>query len=415
MRATHHALGRGGILDHTGEERPWRRGRKRVGPDRERPYRELGAYLAQLRQSFGISQQELAEKSLLTKHPFDRTYIARVEGGEAADTAAKFLTYIAILQAKPETVVEIIEIAQRQEGIAEDLPIDEYLSRCKTAEAAGDYNQAVMWALAGLSRATELRDETWRAKFQIAAAIVFKNQHSYSIARRFSEDALNNADVAPSLRARAAILVAGVCVETGQGFSGRGLLRATDVQVLQADPSLEADHTFQAASVEEALGEFALARSLFEQARAAYANLESVTNIARTDNRLAMLFLKLGDLEAANTASASAVKIARQAGHRLILATALAVRGRAQTQVGLLPDARASLTEAERIARACGDELLLFEIRAYLMDLARTTKDRNLGQLMRSLVVSGKKSLRLPDGLRKVADDLLAAFNEEDR
>lgn len=415
MRTTHRAFGRGGILDQTGDQRPWRRERKRVGPDRERPYRELGSYLSQLRQSSGISQQELAEKSLLTKHPFDRTYIARIENGEAADTAAKFLTYIALLQAKPETVVEIIEVAQRQEGIVEDLPIDEYLSRCKAAEAAGAYNQATMWALAGLSRAAELKDETWRAKLQIAAAIVFKNQQSFSIARRFAEEALNNPLVDEPLRVRAAILVAGVCVQTNQGFSGRGVLHAIDPIELERDPRLRADHTFQSASVEEALGETQRARELFERARVHYSTLSDSTNLARTDNRLAKLLIKLGEVEVAGQFSSGAVRTARAAGHRLLLAAALTTHGRALTLMGNVTEARDSLVEAERMAGQIGDEALLFLARAYLMDLARRMKDRNLVRLMHGHLLSGRKRLRLTDSIRKEVDDMLATPSEEDR
>lgn len=401
-------------MDHTGEERPWRRGRKRVGPDRERPYRELGAYLAQLRQSFGISQQELAEKSLLTKHPFDRTYIARVEGGEAADTAAKFLTYIAILQAKPETVVEIIEVAQRQEGIAEDLPIDEYLSRCKTAEAAGEYNQAVMWALAGLSRATELRDETWRAKFQIAAAIVFKDQRNYAIARRFAEDALNSPRIDVSLRARAAVLVAGACVKSNQSFSARGLLRAIDPGILDSDLRLKADVLLQSAIVEESLGEMTQAIELCLQARTTYQELASTENLARAGIRLAKLLVRVGELKSARKEIASAVKLAGASAHKVILGIALTTQGRVLSLSEEYQDAKSSLVEAERIAKACSDATLLFETRTYLMDLARRKRDWQLARLMKRHVLAGRKDLRIPDNLRVLAGDLLNALNQED-
>ncbi len=400
-------------MNESGEQRPWRRERKRVGPDRERPYRELGSYLAQLRQSCGISQQELAEKSLLTKHPFDRTYIARIENGEAADTAAKFLTYIALLQAKPETVVEIIEVAHRQEGIAEDLPIDEYLARCKSAVASGDYNQAVMWALAGLSRAAEMKDETWRAKFQISAAIVFKDQRSYSIARRFAEDALNNTVIDESLRARAAILAAGACVHANQPFSAKGLLRAINPASLDADLQLKADFLLQLANAEEATGDTSHAIALSAQARTLYEGVGSTENMARAEMFISLMNLRVGELELARQQSESAVQLSRAASQKLILGRSLAIHGRAQTLLNELTAARESLLEAERRATECTNETLLFDVRAYLMDLARRMKDWKLAHVMRRHLLVGKRSLRLPIESIRLGDELLDALSQE--
>jgi transcriptional regulator with XRE-family HTH domain len=114
----------------------------------------LGQYFAQLRMSQRLSQEELAQRSTLTKHRFDRTYVARIENGESADSAAKFLVYAAMLHADPRTVLEIINATEQWISYIEDLPIEEYLTRTKQNSDQGNFSVASMYALAGLTKAT---------------------------------------------------------------------------------------------------------------------------------------------------------------------------------------------------------------------------------------------------------------------
>lgn len=400
-------------MDETsGESRPWLKGRKRVGPDRERPYVELGDYLAQLRQSIGLSQHELAEKSLLTKHPFDRTYVARIENGETADTAAKFLTYISLLQAHPETVLEIIETSNRYESVAQDLPLPECYERVREAEAQGAYGLAIGYALSGLARAREEKDEEWHGKLSIAAAIVFKNQNAFSIASRFATNVLNGDGVSAELRTRASLLIAGICIETDQPHSGRGALRAIDPALLESEPGLMANYLGVSASVAAALGELEVAEDEFTRAAELFEVQGSRHSLALAQYRLSRLVLGRRDLEQASRLAKKAIDTAKTEPYGSLLGYCVLVLGQIQAAAGHLAEARRHLIDCEARARRCDDTLLLLEARASLMDVARREPDTALYRFLRRRVELGLRTQRVSMALRKQIEALLAAANE---
>jgi transcriptional regulator with XRE-family HTH domain len=399
-------------VDNTGERRSWRKGRKRVGPDRERPYSELGEFLAELRQSTGLSQHELAEKSLLTKHPFDRTYVARIENGETADTAAKFLTYIALLQAHPETVVEIVESASRYDAVDEDLPLPEYYANAKRESQSGSYGQAVAWVLAGLSKAREVKDPEWEVQLRIAAAIIFKNQNSFSIARRFAEDVLNSESASSEHRVRAAILLAGICIELGQPHSASGMIRTIDGAAIKNDPELLGSYLFESACVSAALGDTDAATLEFRRSAELYGLNQNHERLARIKYRLARIALETHDPDGAHLLASESIGIARRGSFEQIVGMALVVLGRASSLRGELVEAREWLLKAESQAKRLGDTLLQLEARAHLMGIAHKTGDGILKRHTLKLVELGLRSQRVPNALRQQIDDLISRTRE---
>lgn len=396
-------------MDHTGARRPWRKTRKRVGADRERPYLGLGEFLAKLRESIGLSQHELAEKSLWTKHPFDRTYIARIENGETADTAAKFLTYIALLQAHPETVVELIERSTRDEAIEEDLPLPDYYARAKRACLGGAHAEAAAHALAGLSKAREVKDPEWEIRLQIAASIIFKSQNAFSIARSFAEEVLASESASIENRARAGILLAGISVQLGQVHAARAFMQAIDPTTIDADQGLYADYLFETASVAAALGDLESASCGFRQVAERTNRNGDSQRLARTTYRLARIALERQEFTAAHDLAHEALAIARRESTEVLVGLIYLVLGRACTLRGQLNEAREWLLAAEMLAGRLGDGLMQLESRAFLMDLTHRTADRQLFDSMKQQVNQGLRSERVTPTLRKQIDTLLAA------
>jgi transcriptional regulator with XRE-family HTH domain len=387
-------------------------GRKRAGSEKERPYTELGDYLAQLRRSIGLSQHELAEKSLLTKHPFDRTCVARIENGETADTAAKFLTYISLLQAHPETVVEIIETSNRYVEVAEDLPLPECYARVREAEAHGAYGLAIGYALSGLARAREEKDEEWHGRLSIAAAIVFRNQNALSIAQRFATNVLNGEGVSHELRATASLLIAGICVENEQPHSGRGALRSIDRSLLESHPDLLANYLGASASIAAALGESEVAEGEFAEAAELFEAQGNRKELARARYWQSRLALAAGDAGRARRFAESAVDLSRSGPFELLLGYCLLALGQAQAAAGELADARRHLIDSEARASRCDDTLLLLETRAQLMEVARRQPDAALYRFLRRRVEQGLRIQRVSKVLRKQIETLLATANE---
>jgi transcriptional regulator with XRE-family HTH domain len=391
----------------------WRKPRSRVGPNRERPYRALGQYFAQLRVSQGLSQEELAYRSALTKHRFDRTYIARIENGEAADSAAKFLVYAAMLHANPETVLEIINATEKWIEFIEDLPIEEYLPRIKSETNQGNYNIAGMYALAGLTKANLQNDATWRLKYQLAAAIVFQNRNQYSVAKNFPEEVLNSEAASNTVQARAAIILAGAALYLDKLVTARGALRSIEQDLASVDPDVIAHLTYMRGRVELALGNSHAAEPLMRSALELYWKQNNFTEIARSSMMLSWIFLEHGRTTDADQFANQSLKFARQAEHIQIAGWAHLVLGRLYVASGNRGEAKEHLLTAEQNGKWRADEELVMLARLFLMQWSYVFDDKILLRIMRDHVRAGLKKLHLLRNHRALASEILKQMPQE--
>jgi transcriptional regulator with XRE-family HTH domain len=391
----------------------WRKPRSRVGPNRERPYRALGQYFAQLRVSQGLSQEELAFRSALTKHRFDRTYIARIENGEAADSAAKFLVYAALLHANPETVLEIINATEKWVEFIEDLPIEEYLPRIKSESNQGNYNIAGMYALAGLTKANLQNDATWRVKYQLAAAIVFDNRGQHSVAKSMAEEALNADAATPPMQVRASVILATSAIYLDKLLTARGVLRSVEVDYLSVEPELTAHLLYTKGFVELALQKAEAAESLLRSALELFWQQNNFVEIARSSVKLAELCAQTGRASEAWTLAKQCLTFAKKAEHVALVGWGHLVLGRLHTASRDRGEAKEHLLTAEQNGKWRGEEELLFLARLALMEWSHVFEDKLLIRFMREHVRSGLRKLRLPRHYRALASAALNATHQE--
>jgi transcriptional regulator with XRE-family HTH domain len=391
----------------------WSKPRSRVGPNRERPYRALGQYFAQLRVSQGLSQEELAFRSALTKHRFDRTYIARIENGEAADSAAKFLVYAALLHANPETVLEIINATEKWVEFIEDLPIEEYSTRIRRETNQGNYNIAGMYALAGLTKANLQNDAAWRVKYQLAAAIVFQYKNQYSVAKNFAEEVLNSEPASRAVRARAAIVLASAALHLDKLVTARGVLRAIEDDLGSLDPSVIAHLTFMKGQVELVRGATATAEPLYRGALELYWQQNNFAEIARCSMKLSEVCLELDRPAEAQELAKQSLRFAKQATDTQVAGWAHLVLGRLHLARRERGDAKEHLLTAEQNGKWRADDELVLLARVFLMQWSHLFEDKILLRIMRDHVRAGLKKLHLLRNRRMLAAAILGEISQE--
>jgi transcriptional regulator with XRE-family HTH domain len=391
----------------------WRKPRSRVGPNRERPYRALGQYFAQLRVSQGLSQEELAFRSALTKHRFDRTYIARIENGEAADSAAKFLVYAAMLHANPETVLEIINATEKWVEFIEDLPIEEYLPRIKSESNQGNYNIAGMYALAGLTKANLQNDATWRVKYQLSAAIVFNNRGQHSVAKSLAEEVLNAEAASPPMQVRASVILATSSIYLDKLLTARGALRSIEIDHPSIEPELTAHLLYTKGFVELVLQRAEAAEPLLRGALELFWKQNNFAEIARSSAKLAELCAQTGRSSEAWTLAKQCLAFAKKAEHVALVGWGHLALGRLHIASRDRGESKEHLLTAEQNGKWRGDEELLFLARVSLMEWSHVFDDKVLIRFMREHVRTGLKKLRLARHYRALASAALNATHQE--
>jgi transcriptional regulator with XRE-family HTH domain len=367
----------------------------RTGADRDRPYLALGQYFAQLRMSQGLSQEELAQRSARTKHRFDRTYVARIENGESADSAAKFLVYAAMLHADPRTVLEIINATEQWISYIEDLPIEEYLTRAKKNTDQGNFSVASMYALAGLTKATLQHDKDWQARYLLTAAIVFHSRNQYGITKTLADDLFNSEAATPDVRARAAVMLANASIHLDRLFTARGALRAIDRVAPAIDPLLRGHLLATDGIVELVHGNGEVAEQSFRQALELFWKQNSFVEIARTSHRLAEIQLARGHVDEAHVLAQQASTFAGRSEHVSMTSWAHLTLGRTHMANGDREVSKEHLLQAERIARRLQDEEALLVMRAYLLEWAQRFEDRALSRIMRDHVQRALRQVRV--------------------
>lgn len=376
-------------------------------------FKTLGSHLAALRKSMGATQQELAERSALTRFPFDRTFVAHVESGNAPPSTARFLSYLSLLHADPNTVLKLVDVAIEHESVPKGLEYLEYLLHAKRCHVEGKWDEALSWLLVGLERAKEAGEKAWAAKLKIGASIVLRSQGAMLIGRRLAEEAVNCPEIDNSDRTRAAIMLSQIsrCCEEFHGSNAYLLLAESldpkDNELL----STQLAHARAALAI--TLQQHEAAIGYLEVTLAGYEKVAHRPEEAMIRAMLAREYRLTGKRAAAEREMHLALVTIRRWPSRRHTIWVLIYAGWLAMERNQFVEARKLLLEAELRAKDVDPDNLLVVARSYLLDLALRNRDAPLRHFMRSFLVRKAKVAALDPDDRRYLNNVLDRLAKE--
>jgi transcriptional regulator with XRE-family HTH domain len=373
-----------------------------------RPFRELGEHLAQLRIGLGLSQRELSERSALTRHPFDRTYVAWIELGAAGENTAKFLTYLSLLQADPETVIKLVDVAMEHSPRHEELDHALYLARARQSFESDRCDEGLGWVLAGLNRAEQSGAMEWAGRFCIGASIVLRALGNVQMAQRFAARAFNLMALGPDDRARAAIMLSRTLRLMGNVIEAQAIVQhalrelALNSAQLRAELLGESINSFEDLSLPQ--------RQLVElQALAAFTSEAKLSLLeASVHADLALLLALSGRAKDSEQHARLALAISQQQAHKPAAAYVYYAVGRSALLCGRRAEGRQLLFQAEQRAKQVGERRVVLLARVALLELANRTKDSGLRRLLRLPVIRLRREVPVYPADRRYLEEVLA-------
>lgn len=315
-----------------------------------RARRELGAYLRRRRESLGLSQLELAERSVGTKHPFDRSYIAHIETGRVTEFQSRFLNLVTLLFITPDEVREVMEGGDRLLQNEASCPLPELMKKVRAAADAGAYGKALSFALTGIGRAEAEGLAEWLPKFQLCASIVLRVKENWVLAKRFAESAFGAAGVDKVTRFRAADQLSTCCFYLGEMSAAKKyhrMYRATDFEH-PFDRALWWHHEAQLALKR---GNGAAAEKAVRAALDLYQEAGEKPGLARATTVLAHAIQAQGRSAEARECAAEAVVAAKASGEVAITLVAMEDYHRLLADAGMVEEAQAVLKEWEQLSQ----------------------------------------------------------------
>jgi tetratricopeptide (TPR) repeat protein len=361
----------------------------------------------------GATQQELAERSALTRFPFDRTFVAHVESGNAPPSTARFLSYLSLLHADPNTVLKLVDVAIEHESVPMGLEYLEYLHHAKRCHVEGKWDEAINWLFVGLRRAEEGGDKVWAAKLKIGASIVLRSQRAILLARRMAEEALNCLEIDDGDRVRAAIMVSQTCryAEDYQGALAYLLLAASIKPA--GDELLSTQLAQTRAGLALTLNQHAEAATYYEICVSGYERLGIRNEEANARSILSKVYWTIGKRSQAINEMKLALATIRRWPDRRYTVWVLAYAGWLAMERKQFIEARKLLLEAELRAKDLAPPCTLVVIRTYLLDLALRTGDAPLRHFMKAFLLRKARDANLDPEDRGYVDEVLRRLESE--
>ncbi len=381
--------------------------------DQPQRFKTLGAHLAALRKSLGVTQQKLAERSALTRFPFDRTFVAHVESGNASPSTARFLSYLSLLHADPNSVLKLVDIAIDHGSVPLGLGYREYLEHARKCHDEFNDDEALSWLLVGLRQAEEKGEKVNAAKLKIGAAIVLRSQKSLLFARRMAEEAVNCPEIDDGDRTRAAIMAGQICANCGEHHVAQAYQLLAEALDPKTDDLLSVYVTQNRGGLAVKAGKHAEAATYLRKAVSGFERLKERSREARNRASLARVCWLIGQRSEAESEMKLALATIRRWPSRQHTLGTLIDAGWLAMERKEYKEARKLLLESELLAKDCDPETLLVVARAHLLDLALRTQDAPLKHFMKTFVVRKLPSAQLLADDRRYAEQVLAQLSKE--